>query len=137
MLTDGVNTYYYNDNYSDRNKQKLTSFVTVDQTVQLDDFSESQLENMVEKNDNLLEDLENAFIQEGLPVTVNEETGEMSMDSSILFGGDSAVLTEEGKAFLDKFIKVYVTILYSDKYVDLAASRRVSFRFVINLEAMQ
>lgn len=137
MLTDGVNTYYYNDNYSDRNKQKLTSFVTVDQTVQLDDFSESQLENMVEKKDNLLEDLENDFIQEGLPVTVNEETGEMSMDSSILFGGDSAVLTEEGKAFWDKFIKVYVTILYSDKYVDLAASRRVSFRFVINLEAMQ
>lgn len=75
-----------------------------------------QLATIAEKKASLLDDLIAAFKEAGITVSVNEETGELAMDSSVLFGGDSAELTAEGKAFLNKFIKAYTSIIYSDKY---------------------
>ena len=76
----------------------------------------SQLDEVAKKKANLLDELIAAFDAEGIKVTINKETGEMLLDSSVLFGGDSAVLTDEGKTFLNKFIKVYTTVAFSDKY---------------------
>lgn len=116
VLTDGTNTYYYNDTYSDRHKLNLSEYLTEDQTGKLDELSDSQLEAIVEKKENLMEDLAKAFNDAGIKVTVNEKTGELAMDSSVLFGGDSSVLTDEGKTFLNKFVDVYTSIVFSEKY---------------------
>lgn len=116
VLTDGTDTYYYNDTYADRNKNILTDYLTEDQTGKLDKLSDAQLEAIVEKKENLMEDLAKAFNDAGIKVTVDEKTGELAMDSSVLFGGDSAVLTADGKAFLNKFVDVYTGIVFSDKY---------------------
>lgn len=78
--------------------------------------NQSQLEDLMKKKASLLEDLVASFQKEGIAVTVNKETGELSMDSSVLFGGDSAELTDEGKVFLDKFVKAYTAIVYSNEY---------------------
>ena len=75
-----------------------------------------QLEDLMKKKATLLDDLIASFQKEGITVTVNKETGELSMDSSVLFGGDSAELTDEGKVFLDKFVKAYTAIVYSNEY---------------------
>ena len=47
---------------------------------------------------------------------VADENGEIALDSSVLFGGDSAELTASGKTFLNKFIKAYTTVAFSEKY---------------------
>ena len=78
--------------------------------------NEAQLKELMEKKDKLLDDLIASFEKEGITVTVNKETGELSMDSSVLFGGDSAELTADGKAFLDKFVRAYTNIAYSEEY---------------------
>lgn len=78
--------------------------------------SSAQLEEVSAKKANLFNDLIAAFKAEGINVTVNTENGEISMDSSVLFGGDSSELTAEGKAFLNKFIKAYASVVYSEKY---------------------
>ena len=78
--------------------------------------SGAQLEGVINKKNNLFDDLAAAFTNEGLAVTVNKETGEIALDSSVLFGGDSAELTADGKAFLNKFIKAYTTVAFSEKY---------------------
>lgn len=80
--------------------------------------SGAQLEDVSTKKTNLFDELIAAFEAEGIKVTVDKETGEMALDSSVLFGGDSAELTTDGKAFLNKFIKVYTTVAFSDKYAD-------------------
>lgn len=116
VLTDGTNTYYYNDTFAGRNKKALSGYLTEDQTVRLDELDETQLETIVEKTENLMDDLAKAFNDAGIQVTVDEATGELAMDASVLFGGDSAVLTEEGKAFLNKFVDVYTSIAFSEKY---------------------
>ncbi|MBQ8183422.1 MAG: OmpA family protein [Clostridia bacterium] len=78
--------------------------------------NDALLKDMVDKKTELLDDLTGTFEKEGITVTINKETGELSLDSSVLFGGDSAELTAEGKAFLDKFVKAYTSIAYSDEY---------------------
>lgn len=77
----------------------------------------SQLAELTQKKEDLFEDLAAAFAAEGLNATINKETGEISLDASVMFGGDSAVLTDAGKEFLNKFIKVYAEVASSDKYI--------------------
>jgi chemotaxis protein MotB len=72
-----------------------------------------------------MDDLAKAFNDAGITVSVDQTSGEMAMDSSILFGGDSAVLSAEGKAFLNKFINAYTSIVYNDKYNGFVAKTMV------------
>jgi len=116
ILTDGENTYYYNANYSDRNSATLNTFVSEDQTGKIGALSDAEIKAIVEKKENLIDDLAKAFEAEGIKVTVNQKSGELAMDSSVLFGGDSSVLTDDGKKFLDKFVKAYTSIVFSAKY---------------------
>lgn len=118
ILTDGNEVYYYNDTYSDRYKSDLREFVGVDQTQKLDTLSDFQLEELVEKKANLLEDLAAAYEAAGLNVTINKQTGEIAMDSTVLFGTDESQISDEGKIFLKRFMQVYTSVVFSDEYTD-------------------
>ncbi|MBQ6823664.1 MAG: OmpA family protein [Clostridia bacterium] len=83
------------------------------------------LAEMEQKKSRLLGELTAAFKNAGITVAINEETGEMSMDSSVLFGGDSAVLSAEGKNFLNKFIDVYTRIAFNGEYAGFIAKTMV------------
>ncbi len=125
VLTDGENAYYYNDSYSDRNQNDINKYLSEDQTGKLEDLSESELEAIVEKKESLMDDLAKAFSDEGIKVTVDRVNGELAMDTSVLFGGDSAVLTADGKKFLNKFVKAYTSIVFSDEYRDFVSKTMV------------
>lgn len=125
VLTDGTNTYYYNDDYSDFYKTDLRSYLSEEDNAKFDDLSQSQIETIVEKKESLVQELASAFEQEGISVTVNEESGEMAMDASVLFGGDSSELTDIGKEILNKFINVYTNIVFSEKYNGFVAKTMV------------
>ena len=125
VLTDGNEVYYYNDSYSDRTSGILNNFLTEDQTGKLDNMSDSQLGAILEKKENLMDDLAKAFSDAGINVSVDQASGEIAMDSAILFGGDSAVLSAEGKTFLNKFINAYTSIAFSDKYKDFVSKTMV------------
>lgn len=90
----------------------IANFVEED----VEKIEEEKIEDLVEKKENLLADLIAAFAAAGIKVSVDEVTGELAMDASVLFGGDSAELTAEGKAFLNTFISVYTSIVFSEKY---------------------
>lgn len=78
--------------------------------------SGAQLKEVIEKKNRLFDDLSAAFAKEGINVTVNKDNGEIALDSSVLFGGDSAALTADGKVFLNKFIKAYTTVAFGGQY---------------------
>lgn len=83
------------------------------------------VEEKVEINNtkaSLLEDLIAAFKQAGLNVSINSKSGTVSLDSSVLFGGDSAELSDEGKDFLKKFINTYSSVVYSETYEDFIST---------------
>ena len=125
VLTDGDNIYYYNETYSDRSRKGVASHFTAEEKKRAEELDEAQLKKLFEKAEDLTADLEKAFSDAGISVTVNRETGEMAMDSSVLFGGDSAVLTDAGKALLKKFMSAYPAIVYGDKYKDFVTGTMV------------
>lgn len=116
VLTDGENVYYYNDSYSQRNMSIIYKNIDSEQANSLNSLTESELKEIAEKKTDLFSDLANAFNDAGITVQINKETGEIAMDSAVLFGGDSAELTDAGKNFLNKFVNVYTSIIYNDKY---------------------
>lgn len=71
---------------------------------------------IAETRANLLADLSHAFKSADLPIVINEERGEIMLDSSVLFESDKAELSAEDKLFLQKFLTVYTTIVYNPKY---------------------
>ena len=86
------------------------------QGAELNDIPQNELENIVEKKENMMNALIKAFKGAGIKVTMDKVSGELTLDSAVLFGGDSAVLSEEGKTFLSKFIKAYASVICSDEY---------------------
>ena len=71
---------------------------------------------LAETRANLLSDLSHAFKSAGLAVTVNEELGEIMLDSTVLFAVDKSTISAEGKDFLQKFLAVYTTVVFNPKY---------------------
>ena len=84
--------------------------------IDLSGVSTDKLEEIEAKKTDLLAELVAEFNAAGINVTVNESTGELAMDSSVLFGGDSSELTPEGAAFVDTFIGIYTRVIFSEKY---------------------
>lgn len=86
------------------------------QDAELKDIPQNELENIVVKKENMMNALLAAFKNAGIKVTMDKVSGELTLDSAILFGGDSAELSKEGKTFLGKFIKAYASVICSDEY---------------------
>ena len=68
--------------------------------------------------DTILGRLEAAFASSGIDVDINEFTGEVVMSNSILFDKNEYLLSEEGKAYVDKFLNIYASILLSEEFAD-------------------
>ena len=118
ILTDGKNTYFYNNIYADRRCNNLISNLSVEDSEKLKNVSEEKLTQIVETKANLLEDLGKAFQTAGLQVNIKEDTGEIELDSTVLFGVNESSVSEEGKEFLKQFLSVYTSVVFDEKYAD-------------------
>lgn len=116
VLTDGTRTYFYNYSHYQYVVGDVSKYVSVDMSEKLEDMSETQLEAIVEKSRNLLDDLAQAYKEAGLNVTVNRDTGEITLDTTVLFGVNETAVSDEGKAFLQQFIQVYTSVVFSEDY---------------------
>lgn len=116
ILTDGENIYTYHADYWDRYGAELGNNISYDDEEKLDTISEEKLEEIIEKKDNLFDDLTAAFDEAGIDVTVDAQTGEIAMDSAVLFAVDEYEISSDGQAFLDKFLDVYASVILSEDY---------------------
>lgn len=82
----------------------------------LEGIPEMELIRLAEYKASLLADLSIAFQTSGLSVTVDSTTGEIMIDSAILFGYNEDGVSDLGKAMLDRFLLVYTSVIFSEKY---------------------
>lgn len=82
----------------------------------LEGIPEMELIRLAEYKASLLADLSIAFQTSGLSVTVDSTTGEIMIDSAILFGYNEDSVSDLGKAMLDRFLLVYTSVIFSEKY---------------------
>lgn len=111
ILLDGEKEYYYTDNITQRETRILK-----DQGTDVNNLTDDEIKDIAEKTSDLFDDLYKEFEAQGINVVINRSTGEIAMDSSVLFGGDSSVITEDGKALLNKFLAAYTSIIFNEKY---------------------
>ncbi|MBD2197547.1 MULTISPECIES: OmpA/MotB family protein [Calothrix] len=76
------------------------------------------------KND-VIENVMQQMKSNNINVKVNPDTGDVSIEESILFAKGSAELKPEGKAFLRRFIPVYSGVIFSKREFDKEISRVV------------
>lgn len=111
ILLDGTNAYYYTDSITEREARVLK-----EQGTDVSGMTEEQITEIAEKKADLFEDLQAEFEAQGINVTIDRASGEIYMDATVLFGGDSAVVTDDGKALLDKFLAAYTNVIFNEKY---------------------
>lgn len=111
VLLDASKAYYYTDDITMREARVLK-----EDGADVDAMTEDAIKEIAEKKSDLYDDLQKEFEAQGINVTINRSTGEIAMDASVVFGGDSSVVTDEGKSLLNKFLAAYTAIIYNDKY---------------------
>lgn len=79
---------------------------------------QQKLDNIIGVRTELIEELSNEFGNSDLKVSVDEKTGAITFDASILFDYNKSTLTASGKEFLSEFLPRYVDVLLSPKYRD-------------------
>ena len=79
-------------------------------------LTDVEIMDIAEKTEDLYADLEAAFKEKGITVQINKETGEIAIDSSVIFGGDSAELSDAGKEMLKNYAEAYLSIISDEKY---------------------
>lgn len=80
----------------------------------LKEMSDDSLKQVVIVQKDILEALQSAYGAAGIEVEIDGQSGKITMSDSILFGLDSAELSEEGKAYLDGFLKVYADVVLDE-----------------------
>ena len=66
----------------------------------------------------IIEELTQTLGEAGLEVSVDEATGDIRLNSTIMFGSNSAEVKKEGQAFIRKFLPVYLDVLMKPEYAD-------------------
>ncbi len=79
---------------------------------------QQKLDDLIGIRKELVKDLSKEFGDSDLKVSVDEKTGAITFDSSILFDYGKAVIKPTGEEFLEQFLPRYADILLSSKYKD-------------------
>ncbi len=104
---------------------------------------QQKLDDIIGVRAELVEDLKEEFEGSDLKVSVDEKTGAITFDASILFDYNKSVLKESGKEFLSKFLPRYADVLLSDKYEDniseilIEGHTDTEGKYLFNLELSQ
>ncbi len=80
-----------------------------------------QLDELVGVRSRIIEQLRDAFSRQGLNVAVDAYTGSITMDSTVFFDIDRAVLKEDGRALLTQILPVYFRTLMSPENAEFVA----------------
>ena len=120
ILTDGPTNYRYTEKEEDFKKYKLSAILGDDANV--DSISAEKQKELTKAQNAILTDLEKAFEQKNMKVSIDKATGRVSLDSNILFAKDSSDLSDDGKKALDNFLDVYTSVVLNDKNKNLVAN---------------
>ena len=64
----------------------------------------------------IIEELTQVFSEAGLEVAVDEDTGDIRLNSTIMFDTNSAEVKAEGRAFIQRFLPIYLDVLMKPEY---------------------
>ena len=81
---------------------------------ELEQMSDSELSEIEKKRNEFLGELKSAFAASAVDVAIDDTTGNISMNSDILFDTDSYEVKAAAKEYIDEFFKVYTSVIMRD-----------------------
>ena len=75
-----------------------------------------QIEQLVGLKTRIIASLSNALKQSNISATVDTVTGSIALESDVLFESGRYELTSAGRSFVDRFLPVYLDVLFSEEY---------------------
>ncbi len=111
--------------YADEFLASSDGFLSPGDLAYMAEMDPTELMSIAEMKASLMADLSVAFQSSGLSVTMDSTTGEIMIDSAILFGYNEDEVSELGKAMLDRFITVYTAVVFSEKYEGFVSAIQV------------
>lgn len=80
------------------------------------DAQQKEIDEIIGVKMDIIQALSEVFKNSNLTIDIDEQTGAIALDSSVLFAYNSAELTPEGTQFLNHFLPLYISVLRSDTY---------------------
>ena len=77
-----------------------------------------RIDKLIGIRSTMIQDLSNTLSAANLKAAVDPNSGDIKLDSSVLFETGSSTIRQEGKELLDSFIPVYLDVLLRDQYAD-------------------
>lgn len=91
-----------------------------DQTRQLQE-QQQKIDNIIGVKAEVIEALTSEFEENDLNVQIDEDTGAMMLETSVMFERANSELRPAGKFVLDQVLPIYCTVLLDDKYKESLA----------------
>jgi len=93
----------------------------LDEQTSLMALQQEKIDQIIGIKADLIESLNQEFTSRQINVEIDEQTGAIVLDSSVLFDYNEFSLTEEGEEALEEILPVYCQVLLSDEYVEYVA----------------
>ncbi|MBR2283077.1 MAG: OmpA family protein [Ruminococcus sp.] len=116
IFTDGSKNYVYTAKSWDLYASGVTANLAAGDEDKLSEMTEEEITAIANRSDQLYDDLNAAFEQAGINAQINKETGEIALDSVVLFDLGKSDVSDEGKEFINKFMQAYTSVIFSDEY---------------------
>ena len=90
----------------------------IDQQQRALEDQQNQIEALVGMRTRIITSLSNALKEASISAQVDPTNGSIALESDVLFELGSYDLSERGERFIDRFLPVYLDVLFSDEYRD-------------------
>ena len=97
--------------------QEDQQFILDEQSKQMQE-QQSQIDELIGIKVDIIRELNKTFLNSNLTIEIDEQTGAISMDSTVLFDSDSSTMSRDGQLFLTEFLPLYMSVLLDDTYRD-------------------
>ena len=77
-----------------------------------------RIDKLIGMRTTMIQDLSNSLTEANLKAAVDPNTGDIMLDSAVLFESGKAEIRQEGKDLLDQFIPVYLDVLLREEYAE-------------------
>ena len=82
------------------------------------DEQTNRIDDLVGMRTRIISDLSNELASANIRATVDAKTGDIVLDSAVLFQSNSYEIMSDGKVLLNQFIPLYLSVLFKPEYVD-------------------
>ena len=88
----------------------------IDQQQKVLEDQQMQIESLVGMRTRIISSLSSALREAGISAQVDPANGSIALESDVLFELGRYDLSERGEAFIDRFLPVYLNVLFSEEY---------------------